>query len=251
MATRTIWEHWQKRKMSAEACKQELLSSRLMGAHRLIFNLDAHMAEEQRVKQQAALERCRQTVEGEFSSFIQHPLIDEFMAQFQGPSAKPLARYKCLLLRGESRSGKSQRALSLFGSDRTLSVNCQGLDAALPCIKKFSRSRHAAILWDEIEEKQVLNNKLCFQSGMQIVTLGQSACNGYAYEVMLHAVPMLLCSNTFSMTHSGGKPLSPEDAEWLAANIIEVCLASGEKWYVVKKEGSESSKSSCSSHRGP
>jgi hypothetical protein len=231
--------------MSAEACKQELLSSRLMGAHRLIFNLDAHMEEEQRVKEQAALERKRQAIEKEFTAFVQHPLIDEFMAQFEGPSAKPLARYKCLLLRGETRSGKSERAKSLFGSDRTLSVNAQVKDGSLPCIKQFSRSRHAAILWDEIEEKQVLNNKLCFQSGLQMVALGQSACNAYAYEVMLHGVAMLLCSNNFSMTHSDGKPLPPEDAEWLAGNIIEVGLAKDVKWYVEKKEGGESSKRRC------
>jgi hypothetical protein len=167
------------------------------------------------------------------------------MAQFEGPSAKPLARYKCLLLRGETRSGKSARAKSLFGSDRTLCVNAQVKDGSLPCIKQFSRSRHAAILWDEIEEKQVLNNKLCFQSGLQMVALGQSACNAYAYELMLHGVAMLLCSNNFSMTHSDGKPLPQEDAEWLAGNIIEVALAKDEKWYIDKQDGIESSKRRC------
>jgi hypothetical protein len=56
---------------------------------------------------------------------------------------------------------------------------------------------------------------------------------------------MLLCSNNFSMTHSDGKPLPPEDAEWLAGNIIEVGLAKDVKWYVEKKEGGESSKRRC------
>ena len=49
---------------------------------------------------------------------------------------------------------------------------------------------------------------------------------------LLHAVPMLLCSNTFSMTTSRGKDLPLEDAQWLAMNIIEVRLAEGETWYL-------------------
>jgi hypothetical protein len=42
---------------------------------------------------------------------------------------------------------------------------------------------------------------------------------------------MLLCSNTFSMTHSGGKLLSDEDRNWLQENVIEVRLPAGQKWY--------------------
>lgn len=236
VTTKTIWELWQHRKMASEDCKQELLRSRHTTAARLMGVLDAHIAEERRQVHVKALELARGLVELEFSRFRSHPLLDEFMAQFQGPTAKPLARYRCLLLRGESRAGKTQRALSLFGSDATLAVNCQGVSPGLPCIRRFSRSRHAAILWDEIDEQQVLQNKLCFQSGLQVVTLGQSACNAFAYEVMLHAVPMLLCSNTFSMTTSRGKDLPPEDVQWLAENIIEVRLAPGMKWYLREGE---------------
>lgn len=236
VSAKTIWELWQHRKMSAEDCKEQLLRSRHMGGVRLMGILDAHIAKERQAMYQNALDRARSTVEEDFVQFRGHPLLDEFMSQFQGASAKPLARYRCLLLRGESRSGKTQRALSLFGSDSTLAVNCQGVSPGLPCIKAFQRHRHAAILWDEVDEQQVLQNKLCFQSGLQIVTLGQSACNAFAYDVMLHAVPMLLCSNTFSMTTSGGKPLPKEDVQWLAENVIEVKLAPGEKWYLERHE---------------
>lgn len=232
---KSIWELWQHRKMSHEDCKQELLKSRHMGAAKLIGVLDAHIAEERRAVHLAALEQARGLVESEFGKFREHPLLDEFLAQFQGRMVKPQARYKCLLLRGESRSGKSQRALQLFGSDATLAVNCQGVSPGLPSIRSFNRSKHAAILWDEIDEQQVLQNKLCFQSGMQIVTLGQSACNAFAYEVLLHAVPMILCSNTFCMQVRNGKPLPEEDVQWLAENVIEVRLGPGEKWFLEDK----------------
>lgn len=231
-----IWSLWQQRKMSHETCKQQLLESRHIGATRHMTMLDAHIAEEQRVQHEVSIARARETVELDFRSFRKHPLLDEFMAQFRGVGVKPQARYRCLLLRGESRSGKTQRALSLFGSERTLSVNCQGVSPGLPSIRSFTPSRYEAILWDECTEQQVLHNKLCFQSGLQIVTLGQSACNAFAYDVLLHAVPMLLCSNTFSMTHSGGEPLPDEDAQWLRENVIEVRLEPGQKWYLDAEE---------------
>lgn len=194
--------------------------------------LEKHAQEEQKVHQKALLDRTRELIEHQFLEYRGHPLLTSFMDQFHCSPDRKQARYKALLLRGESRSGKTQRALSLFGSDCTLSVNCQGIAPALPCIKQFDRKKHAAILWDEIEETQVLNNKLVFQSGLQVVTLGQSACNAFAYDVMLHAVPMILCSNTFNFAYSKGKPLQEEDAQWLRENVIEVELPKGVKWYI-------------------
>lgn len=222
---------WQTRKMSTENTKRQLLESRNMGAAKLLGMLDAHILEETRLATEAELECARDLMEGTFMKFRSHPLIDEFLAQFE-QGAPPQSRYKCLLMRGESRAGKTLRALSLFGSPNTLCVNCQGCSPALPCIKAYNRSRHHAVLWDEIDEQQVLGNKLAFQSGLQLVTLGQSACNAFAYSVYLYRVPMLLCSNTFSMTHSRGKILSEEDRQWLLENVIEVRLPPGQKWYI-------------------
>lgn len=230
--TKAIWELWQLHKMTTEHAKRQLLKSRNMGAARLISMLDAHALEEARERTEAELQVTREVIEGSYRQFREHPLLDEFTSQFSGEPSELRSRYKCLLLRGESRSGKTLRALSLFGSENTLSVNCQGCSPALPCIKKFSRDVHDAILWDEVDEQQVLCNKLAFQSGMQQVTLGQSACNAFAYSVYLFRIPMLLCSNTFSMTHSRGKILSQEDRQWLEQNIIEVQLPSGQKWYL-------------------
>ena len=231
VTTKAIWELWQLHKMTTESTKKQLLQSRNMGAAKLIAMLDAHAAEEEREFTEAALATFRVGIEGRFTSFRGHPLIDVFMAQWQGAGATPQTRYKSLLLRGESRSGKTLRAMSLFGSEATLPVNCQGCAPNLPSIRAFARNRHHAILWDEIDEQQVLKNKMVFQSPLQMVTLGQSQCNAFAYPVFLYAVPMLLCSNTFSMTHHGQKVLSEEDRNWLQDNVIEVRLPPGLSWY--------------------
>lgn len=231
MTTKTIWEMWQSHKMSTESTKKQLLQSRNMGAAKLIQMLDAHAAEEEKACIEASLALFRVGIEGGFTTFRTHHLIDEFMSQWQEHSSKPLTRYKSLLLRGESRSGKTLRAMGLFGSEATFPVNCQGCSPNLPSIRDFSRNRYQAILWDEVDEQQVLKNKMVFQSPMQMVTLGQSQCNAFAYPVFLYAVPMLLCSNTFSMTHSGGKLLSDEDRNWLQEDVIEVRLPAGQKWY--------------------
>ena len=107
---------------------------------------------------------------------------------------------------------------------------------ALPSIRAFDRQHHLAILWDEIEPSQVLQNKMVFQSGLEQVALQQSACNGFAYMKWLFQVPMLLCSNKFDFKGTKEKPLPPEDTEWLQKNIIVVDPPSGGKWYKSKEE---------------
>jgi hypothetical protein len=108
-------------------------------------------------------------------------------------------RHKPLLLRGASQSGKTRKAVSLFGVERTLQLNCQGLGSALPALQGFRRNFNRAIVYDEICEKQMLNNKPVFQAGSAPVVLGQSACNQHAYERWLYNIPMILCSSTFRM----------------------------------------------------
>ena len=122
--------------------------------------------------------------------------------------------------------------MSLFGAEHTLSVNCQGVSPSLPSIRAFDRAQHSAILWDEVDEAQVLNNKLVFQAGNSTVAMSQSACNAFSYEKYLYAVPMLLCSNVFSYHVSRGKQLPAEDQQWLTENVLLAELAEDDKWFV-------------------
>jgi len=144
----------------------------------------------------------------------------------------PLYRYLGLLLRGESRAGKTAFAVSIFGFERTLVVNCQGCSPNLPSIEALDLSQHVCIVWDEIDEQQVLNNKQVFQAPAHVVTLGQSKCNQFAYAKLLHGLAMVLCSNTFIYPRDGcNTSLKPLDADWITSNIYEVELPAGEVWY--------------------
>ena len=83
-------------------------------------------------------------------TFRSHPVIDAWLEQFQPEMVERSLRFKPLLLRGESRSGKSMKASSIFGFGKTLAVNCQGVAPALPSIRAFDRMQHKCILWDEL-----------------------------------------------------------------------------------------------------
>ena len=151
------------------------------------------------------------------------------MEQYLDTSAS-LYRHRSLLIRGKSRSGKTQKACSIFGFSSSLVVNCQGLGSNLPSLSHLNRSKHKALILDEANYEQVVANKQFFQAGARAVQLGQSACNQFAYSVFVYKLPIILCSNKFPMTEEEG--LSAEDADWLQANIYDVPQPVGGKWYV-------------------
>jgi len=179
--------------------------------------------------------------------------IDLWQRQFEPPEMERLLRFRPLLLRGRSRSGKTCKAQSLFGVEHALLVNCQGLKDCLPSIRAFQRSVHKAILWDEISPAQVCTNKLIFHSGPMPITLAQSACNGFAYDKWLYGVRHILCSNVFPLVAEPGVKggLSAEDSEWLQANIIVADLEPGEVWFVRKTSAASLSQSSRVSENSP
>lgn len=232
MPMRFIHDLWARRKLSHHATKMEALLSRQMGARRLMEMVDFVAEEEARLEQNAQVKVVEARLTKTLRPFRSSPGIEEFMQQFLVINAEPKSRYRMLLLRGSSCSGKTQKARSLFGSTASLLLNCQGMSPDLPSIEGFNRSQHQAIVWDEIDHKQVLGNKVAFQSGVDPVTLGQSKCNQHAYRRWLHGTPMILCSNVFQWPEDEGHTLSKADADWILANVIMVPVPKGKAWYV-------------------
>ena len=150
-------------------------------------------------------------------------------------------RYECLVLVGPSRAGKTNFALSLFGRRKSIVVNCQGLGAHLPDIRHFDVSSHCAIVWDECDPRQILCNKVVFQSGPFGVTLAQSACNAHAYTKYLHRVAHIVCANSFPREAgevcADGSVLSAADEDWLRANVCFVDLSPGETLFLAGADG--------------
>ena len=229
-----IMQLWQQRKLKSQDAISELMLSRGNGSQRAVEHIRFHEQNEVMLFLKEMRKRQASRIEQGMATFREHASIDRWLEQFrlEEGTAKVASRFKALLLRGRSRSGKSQKSCSLFGAENTLVVNCQGMSPALPSIQQFDRCQHAAILWDEIDEQQVLHNKICFQSGNELVSLQQSACNAHTYQKYLYSVPMMMCSNTFSFTTSSGKGLPPHDVDWLQENIIEASIPPEDNWFI-------------------
>ena len=228
-----IHSSWQRGKMSTENAKAEILRSRAVGSEKMLRVIEFHEKASKDAETKNMSNHVLAKLKCKQKRFRQDRTVDEWARQFVNVYTNPLHRYNSLLLRGESRAGKTAFAVSLFGFERTLVVNCQGCSPDLPSIEAFDQSRHVAIVWDEIDEQQVLHNKQVFQAPAHVVTLGQSKCNQFAYSKLLHGVAMVLCSNTFAYPRApcNTTKLTPMDENWITSNIYEVQLPPGEVWY--------------------
>jgi hypothetical protein len=120
-----------------------------------------------------------------------------------------------LIYDGPSRTGKTERALSWFGQDRTLTVNCQGVRS--PCLKDFETGGFRAICYEEASWELLWENRQLLQSGLNPVLLGQSQCNEHCYWVNVFGTPQLVTSNNF---FEGCQ--SQEARAWIKANAFYV-----------------------------
>ena len=139
--------------------------------------------------------------------------VTEWVRMFQGRYGQS-TRFPFLVLTGESRMGKTRYAVNLFGSTRTLVVSCQGVSA--PDLRKFSRAEHKAIVMGEADYKLVIGKKALFQASLEQVALGQSTCNGYAYQVWLYAVPLIVSCNEWM------QGAEAHERAWLDKNSVVV-----------------------------
>lgn len=227
-----IYSLWRQRKISDHDVRVELVASRAKTAKYLVEQVDFLVNAAREHESMQLMKSRGDQIEETLIPFRDHEVIDAFLEQFSPSNAASCTRFKPLVMKGPSRTGKTQKALSLFGPSRTLSVNCQGISPHIPSIKAFDGTVYRAIFFDEIDERQVLNNKLVFQSPNVPVTLGQSACNAFSYQKYLFGVPLILCSNVFSFTGSGGKKLGDEDEQWLRHNLFFVELPEGVNWFL-------------------
>lgn len=100
-----------------------------------------------------------------------------------------LERYKFLVLRGASRTGKSTLARSLGGVPYVQTVQ----SAVSPDLRSYDSSVHSYIVFDNVNDmKFVLNYRALFQANNDIHTLGESKTGCYAYDVWLWKVPIVV-----------------------------------------------------------
>ena len=154
------------------------------------------------------------------------PEIDEWKLQFAPGTKEKKRRFNCLVLHGKSKLGKTELAVSLFGRDQTLVVDCE--NALEPLLKGFSMLKHKAILFDECNANMVARHKKVFQSTIHGAWLGQSKCQQHAYQVFLWGVPLIVCTNEW--IEEADPPLDKAKKEWLEDNCTYIRIL--EKVYV-------------------
>ncbi len=225
-----IMHLWQSKKMESSVAIGQVISSRDPGAQRAHEAIKWH---DDRVREASESTRSALLM-GHLTSHMrpveQHSAIDEWRLQYEDDNWGKVRRFKLLLLRGASRTGKTMRAEAIFGAERTLILNCQGLETHVPSFADLDRKKHLCVILDEVTEKQVLANKALMQCGPRPVTLGQSACNMFKYTVDCYQLAIVLCSNDFRTTCAEGLKTT-EEQDWLCANIVDVPVPASGKWF--------------------
>ena len=206
---------WKKHKLDHEAMLY--LSSQLRDGHaRRKAEVEAVISTEtfhkHALEQRAALEAIAAKA---LPMKPLHPDIEAWMMHFEEVDD----RYKFLLLFGPSRTGKSRLARALFGNERTLVVDI--LNAEHPNLKAFSRSKHRAILLDEMKSADfIVKNKKAMQSHVDGAELGQSPTQQFVYSAFLWRTPLIITTNNFDLS-----TMAPVDREWVLANAVAVHIA--------------------------
>ena len=217
---RWIMSQYKQRKMSAETATIEIIAcrDRCRGS---IGELDFQIAKQVELTNERREKVAKSQMKQAMRPFIKMPsAITEWLGQYNRPEGHTLFRYKPLVLDGETRFGKTSWALSFFGPESTLQVNCQNITAPNLLSWRRQSDQYSAILFDEGSWKLIFENKMLFQAGPASVDLGQSATNCNAYKVFVFAVPMIICSNQF------WKDIDDAGKQYLASNIIYLPVTS-------------------------
>ena len=208
---------WQRRKLSHEHARYELIEARGHTA--------SYLAEVDRVEaleDERAIEQEKAIIDAHLSkAFKDFRHVDDvalWKLQYGKDTMFSIwgkeSRFKFLVLTGPSSLGKTQYAKALFGIQNTLVVGCQGV--ANPCLQSFRRKRHKAIIYDEISSKCIHNNKAIFQANNDKVVLGQSPTMRDCYTVFLYGVAMIVCCNDWLEDIARGSL----EEDWLLKNAI-------------------------------
>ena len=221
--------------MQDEQCSRDLIRSRDPRAPLALAAFEYLRKKQEMLNLQDEIERTQELLRLRQNPFKPHPLITSWLPQFTTENYGVRARCTMLALIGPSKEGKTSKAISIFGSSKTLKVSCQGCpQGILPSLSAFKRGKHAAILFDECRHDQILLNREFFQSGVYPQSLSQSACNQYAYQLWVYQVAMIICANELKMSEADG--LSSSDAEWLSSNVVVVTLPAGQSWFLRDNE---------------
>lgn len=210
-----IFGLWKAYKLTSAQAQVQMRYARGRGMSGYIAEIMEDNRWRQSVREKAERIRLERTIPFKRSIYFEE-IIKWVESMKQGYGKE--TRFPFLVLNGPSRFGKTRYATRLFGKDSTLLVTAQKQNHV--DLKDFKRSQHKAIVFDEADEKYVLNHKTIFQAGLDDVTLGQSATMSYKYQVWLYGIAMIICTNVW-----GEAEVGEGDREWLEKNSILIQVA--------------------------
>lgn len=206
----------QAEKISVEQARQAVLAT-CSNVSRHLHDLEiiAKELEQNRIRKlrsTAGKELCKTMY-----AFKRYQLVTAWEAQY----GHALFRYRCLVLDGPSKLGKTLFARSLCPSGfAVLEVTCGS--GQEPDVRDFQHGQHGLVLFDEICPQQVLAVRKLFQASEAPVQMACSATNCYSYTVYMHRVRMVLCSNVWSRQC---RSLPDHDRNWLDENCMTLCVS--------------------------
>ena len=141
---------------------------------------------------------------------------EEFLPQY----SEKKERYRFLVLFGQSRWGKTQYAMSLYGRKRTVYCDCS--NGAVPDLRGHDHLQHKAVIFDEMTCEQILAYKRLIQAPAEPVMLGSSATNQSAYYCWVAQTAFIVTSNTFRQEMEKLQKSDPASYGWIVCNCVPV-----------------------------
>jgi len=207
-------------KVSKQAFVKEALhakASRTMGVLRDVAQQEAAIAALRQEEEAAAVQLA---IRGGLRPFRVVPEVVEWQRQYvpasEGGPRDTLGRFKFLVLNGDSCTGKSRFARSLFKNPYV--VQCQGVPE--PDLRNFSREDHGSIICEEACWRMVAGNKWALQAQDESVWMAQTRCQIASYQVWLWAKPIIVCCNDW--LHGADATTDGKTIGWLEANSVVV-----------------------------
>ena len=136
--------------------------------------------------------------------------------QFEKAHSEVRARYPFLVLDGKSQTAKSSYAFWRLG-DPSRVFFCPCANADEPDLHDFNYFVHKLIVLDEADAELIIRKKDMMQANPWMQRMSTSRTNCNSYEVYLHNVMIVVCSNKWAEQL---ECLKPSDREWIECNQI-------------------------------
>ena len=198
-------------KMDYKSAKSELVKCG-KGLVRRLADLECWKAKKDEILVEEMVEKASAVSRQHLQVFPRWPVVDAWLSEVTRPN---LARKRCLVLHGPSRTGKTEFVRGLFPLGTVLELNCANVKDV--CLDGFDCLRHRAILWDEASAALVSNNRKIFQHPLCTVDVGHSPTGAHVKRYFLGNACSVITTNKWC-EDVAKLPLG--DQRWLEANMV-------------------------------